>query len=413
MEHFDDFVTDRSLKRVEVRRWLDDKSNLGKMYKDKFIPFHTSGTTGQNALVVYDRNALDHVHAAVVARHPYPNEPTGLEQLGIMLRNVFIRKARLASVMMTGGPYPAYTAALFAPKFHDVFIKSEIFSLLEPIDRIVERLNEFQPDSMFAYPSLLELLAREQLEGRLKISFGLPTSTLSTGSEPLSETTRKLARKAWNMEIQDTYGTAECFIMARSCGKFERMHVMTDLCIFEVVDRHYNPVPDGQTGEKVLLTNLFNYVQPFIRYEVSDVTGFSLDPCSCDMPFPTLLPVEGRTDDIFYVDRPGGGYEAVHPYLFLGPIVELDEVREYQLVQTGRNEVTFSYVPESAGEDIGEKVRHVLQGGIDNANLNGRVKLMIERIDSIPRDPKSGKYRQIVSRVGAPADLDERERVNH
>ena len=195
--------------------------------------------------------------------------------------------------------------------------------------------------------------------------------------------------------------------MARSCGKFERMHVMTDLCCLEIVDRQGMPVPDGQTGDKLLLTNLFNSTQPFIRYEVNDVTGYSTQTCSCGQPFPTLLPVEGRTDDIFYIDRPGSGYDAVHPYLLLGPIVELTQVREYQLVQTGRNEVTFSYVPVHSGAGVENKVRKVLEDGLRQAGLMNRITLKTLCVENIPRDIRSGKIRQITSRVGAPADLDD------
>ena len=407
MANFDDFVTDRRLKRTEIRKWLEDKNNLGKMYLKKYILFHTSGTTGENALVVYDRRALDHIHAVVIARHALEAEPTGWEKLKIFFETTFREHHRLATVVMTGGPYPAYTAALFTPPLHHLFVNHKVFSLLDPIDRIVKDLNEFQPYSMFCYPSLLELLAREQLEGRLNISLNKFASSLSAGSEPLSASTKRLAREAWGKDVQDTYGTSECFVMARSCRHFDRMHVMTDLCILEVVDRNNNPVPPGQAGDKILITNLFNYAQPFIRYEISDVTGYSTEPCGCGWPFPTLLPVEGRTDDIFYIDRPGGGYEGVHPYLFLGPIVELDEVREYQLAQTGRNEVTFSFVPVGDDPGIEQRVRKVLEDGMAMASLSGRIHLITQRVPAIPRDARSGKFRAIISRIGPPADLDE------
>jgi phenylacetate-coenzyme A ligase PaaK-like adenylate-forming protein len=409
MDNFDEFVTDRRLKRTEIRAWHNDKSNIGRMYKRKFIPFHTSGSTGENALVVYDRKGLDIVHAIVVARHALPAEPNGWEKVKLFFKALFVRRARLATVLMTGGPYPAYSAALFRPFFGQIFVNQKIFSLLDPIDKMVEELNRFQPDSIMSYPSLMEILAREQIAGRLDIKFDQQTSTVAASSEPLSATTKKLAKRAWGKDVQDTYGSSECFILARSCGKFTRMHVMTDLCILEMVDRNYNPVPDGQVGEKMLMTNLFNKVQPFIRYEISDVTGFSTESCSCSWPFPTLLAVEGRTDDIFYIDRPGGGYEPVHPYLFLGPMVEIDEVREFQLLQTGRNEVTFKYVPVSVSSDPAEKVRLVLESGMKAAGFAGRIELKLEPVESVERDAKSGKFRQIRSLVGAPEGLDDSE----
>ena len=406
MDHFDEFVTDRRLKKADLRRWLDDKSNLSQRYLGKFVPFQTSGSTGENALVIYDDKALSFVHAAAIARHDLPKEPTGWEQFKIFLKNLFIKRMRLATVVMTGGPYPAYTAASSTPKLHHLFVNQKIFPLRDPVPKIVADLNEFQPDAMLSYSSLLGVLAREQLAGRLKLKFEDPLSAIVSTSEPLPEAVKILGRKAWGRDLCDTYGTAECFTLAHSCSQHDRMHVYSDLCILEIVDRHYQPVPDGQVGEKVLVTNLYNFVQPFIRYEVTDVTGYSTDPCPCGRPFPTLLRVEGRTDDIFYIDRSGGGYEAVHPYLFLGPIVELIEVREYQLVQTDRNEVTFYYVPVDPAANLEGRIRQVLEHGMECAGLRGRIAFKLVQVEKVAHDPKSGKYRQIISRIGPPADLE-------
>ena len=407
MAHFDDFVTDRRLKKAQISRWLEDKNNLGKMYLGKFVAFNTSGTTGENALIVYDRRALDFVHAAIIARHAQPEQITALEFLGILLKALFIKRLSITAVLMTGGPYPAYTVAAYPPLFYQMFVKDEIHSLFEPVQKIVEKLNGSYCNELCSYPTMLDILAREQLAGRLNLKIEKPLATIVSASEPLTETTKNLVQRAWGMKIQDTYGSSECILMARSCGKFERMHVMTDLCCLEIIDRQGMPVPDGQAGDKLLLTNLFNLTQPFIRYEVNDVTGYSTRSCSCGQPFPTLLPVEGRTDDIFYIDRPGSGYDAVHPYLFLGPIVELTQVREYQLVQTGRNEVTFSYVPVNSGAEVENKVRKVIENGLRKAGLINRMTLRTLCVENIPRDTRSGKIRQIISRVGAPADLDD------
>jgi len=57
-------------------------------------------------LVVYDRRALDFVHAAMIARHAQPEQMTMLEILGILLKALFIKRLGLTAVLMTGGPYP-------------------------------------------------------------------------------------------------------------------------------------------------------------------------------------------------------------------------------------------------------------------------------------------------------------------
>lgn len=406
MENFDDFVTDRNLKKDEIMRWIEDKSHVGQLYKGKYVPIRTSGTTGKFAIVVYDRRALDFVQAGIIARHANPQNISALTAFRMMLNALFVKKFKITTVLVSGGPYAAFTVAAYPPSFYELFVEREVYSLLEPVAKIIGQLNASSScNELCSYPSMLETLAREQLAGRLNFKFDPPTSTIVSASEPLTESVKLLVEKAWGMKIQDTYGSSECFLMARSCNKHERMHVMSDMCCLEIVDNQGKPVPDGQTGNKVLVTNLFNLTQPFIRYEITDVTGYSTEPCSCGQPFPTLLPVEGRTDDIFYIDRPGGGYEVIHPYLFSVAIVDLTEISEYQLVQTGRNEFTLSYVTAIPGAGIENKVRGVLEDCMRQHGFLDRVTLKTSRVEEIPRDKNSGKMRRLISRVGAPPDL--------
>ncbi len=414
MDNYDDFVTDRKLKKDEIMRWIGDKSHVGQLYKGKYVPIRTSGTTGKFAIVVYDRWALDFVQAAVIARHANPKRISALAAFGMMLNALFVKKFKITTVLVSGGPYPAFTVAAYPPPFYELFVKREVFSLLEPVSKIVEKLNASSScNELYSYPSMLETLAREQLAGRLNFKFDPPISAIVSASEPLTESARVLVEKAWEMKIQDTYGSSECFLMARSCKQFKGMHVMSDLCCLEIVDNLGRPVPDGKTGNKVLLTNLFNLTQPFIRYEITDVTGYSTEPCSCGQPFPTLLPVEGRTDDIFYIDCPGGGYEEIHPYLFSVAIVDLTEISEYQLVQTARNEFTFSYVTDVTGNATEKKVRRVLEDCMRQHGFLDRVTLKTSCVNEIPRDQRSGKMRRLISRVGAPNDLNDGRQSFH
>ena len=97
----------------------------------------------------------------------------------------------------------------------------------------------------------------------------------------------------------------------------------------------------------------------------------------------------------------------MHPYLFSVAILELMEIREYQFVQTQRNEFTFSYVPVNYGIDIENKVHRVLEECMRKAGFLDRVTFKTLCVENIPRDQRSGKMRRFISRVGVPADLDE------
>jgi hypothetical protein len=66
--------------------------------------------------------------------------------------------------------------------------------------------------------------------------------------------------------------------------------------IVESVDEHHQPVPHGTAGAKVLVTNLTNYAQPLIRYEVPDRITVSPDICRCGRPFTTIARIDPRSD---------------------------------------------------------------------------------------------------------------------
>src|SRR4051794_31459018 len=51
MENFDSAVTVDDLRRDEVESFLDDESNFGKFFRDKYALSRTSGTQGRPLLV--------------------------------------------------------------------------------------------------------------------------------------------------------------------------------------------------------------------------------------------------------------------------------------------------------------------------------------------------------------------------
>jgi phenylacetate-coenzyme A ligase PaaK-like adenylate-forming protein len=50
-------------------------------------------------------------------------------------------------------------------------------------------------------------------------------------------------------------------------------------------------------SDKILLTNLYNFTQSFIRYEVTDRAILHRELCRCGNPSP-WLELEGHTDDV-------------------------------------------------------------------------------------------------------------------
>jgi phenylacetate-coenzyme A ligase PaaK-like adenylate-forming protein len=402
MGNFDRFVTDSRLKFQEIKEWIADKKNYGKLYLDEFYTIPTSGSSGEFALVIYHYNAINLIQASLFARHPLEARPSFYNQLKILATQLLGSKVRIAVIVPLRGNIAAIVNP--APPFHHLFANIKLLSLFDSEDLTIKALNEFQPDCLFSTSFFLGILAQEQLAGNLKIAFNRPMSFIAGGAEPLTEQIKKLTFKAWNRRVQDDYGAAECFFMASSCPKFGNLHVMNDLCILEVVDGNYNTVPPGQYGEKVLVTNLTNCIQPVIRYEIEDVAGYADRSCECGLPFPTLLSVQGRKSDFLYFQKPNKEYEKFHPYRFRIPLYYMHELFQYQIVQTARNELTFLYVSQKDAINIESRLLETLEEALRKAGLESRVVLKLRRVETIPRNERSGKF-QIVKSLGAPSEI--------
>jgi phenylacetate-coenzyme A ligase PaaK-like adenylate-forming protein len=408
MEHFDEFLADRALRRADLEDFVSDPSRLGQWYQGRYAVSRTSGTQGLPALIVEDRGLMELLFALQMVRgNVFPAGPVAA------LKRLF-RPARLAVVTIGRGFYPSAAALAYAPAAARRFVDRLWLTHIEPLDEVTDRLNRFRPDVLLAYANVLEILAREALAGRLRLSRGHPPDKpqapargalrqVINMSEPLSEGARQLIERAFGLSVSNNYATGECMLLSIGCPQGHGMHLQADWAVLEVVDRDGLPVPPGQPGAKALITNLANTVQPFIRYELGDVVTMSPTPCPCGSPFPLILEVEGRTDEVVWV-RDGDRFRQVHPYVFIDVLDEYAPLGWYQLVQQGRNRFLLRAVPAPHRHLSAEELRQVLQRGLRRFGLADLLEFEVEITDRLTPDPKSGKLKRITSRVGPPAE---------
>jgi phenylacetate-coenzyme A ligase PaaK-like adenylate-forming protein len=109
---------------------------------------------------------------------------------------------------------------------------------------------------LHAYASYAALLADEQHAGRLRIAPRLVTS----GSELLTADMARRVKAAFGVAAFDFYSATEA-LWAAQCPEHAGFHVFEEFAIVENVDADNQPVPVGEPGARVLLTNLANRVQ--------------------------------------------------------------------------------------------------------------------------------------------------------
>ena len=66
MANFDSVLTDRNITMQRINEFTKDIDNVGRMIDDKYLIFKTSGSTGNPAVVLYDKQMID-VSSAIAA----------------------------------------------------------------------------------------------------------------------------------------------------------------------------------------------------------------------------------------------------------------------------------------------------------------------------------------------------------
>jgi len=297
MEHFDDLVTDRAIRLAAVREYVTNFQE-GERYLDRYWVNTTAGSTGRPGYFLFDEAEWKAVLASFARAHEWAGLPVSLTH-----------RMKMASVASTT---PWHMSAQVGATLKSWWMPALRLAASEPLESIVEQLNEWQPEMLVSYASMARVLADEQLAGRLRIHPHL----VFTSSEVLTDETRRRIESAWGHPPFNQYAATETGGMAAESTDHQGMDLFEDHVIFEAVDDQYQPVPPGSFGDKLLITVLFNRTQPLIRYELSDSVRLTAAPNASGRPFARIDGVQGRTEDVLHFPAVSGGQVAVHPLTF-------------------------------------------------------------------------------------------------
>jgi phenylacetate-coenzyme A ligase PaaK-like adenylate-forming protein len=313
MERFDDVVTDRRLRRDDLLAHLDGLER-DELYLGRYRAMTTSGSSGRKGLYVYDRPGWVAIGAAFMRFSAWAGTQPKLP------------RRRMA---MIGGGSPTHMSRRGSAMLSIGVHRMLALPVTMPVPKLVEALNAFGPESLSTYPSMAVLLADEKRAGRLRAA----PAVVTTMSELCTPEMAAAIEEAFGVRPLDLYASTEG-LWGAACGEGRGHHLFEDLAIAENVDEDGRPVPDGDRGARVLVTNLANLVQPLIRFEVSDVVTIDPEPCPCGRTLRRLRSIEGRADAVLELPGTAGERIPVHPLQF-GVITAERGVREFQVVQRG------------------------------------------------------------------------------
>jgi phenylacetate-CoA ligase len=281
MSEFDGIVCDPRVRLADLERHVAS-ANPGALHLGGYRVFVTGGISGSRGVFLYSRAEWTLVPANYVRWITALGLGPGTRLATIGPSNPLHLANRAFADL--GTPEPS---AKDVPSGEATALR---LTVTMPVGDMVAALNAYQPDIMVMPPSAAARLADEQAGGRLTIR---PRTILSS-AEVLTDAARARFRAAWGADLYDTYVMTETGLIGAECPQRGGIHISEDLVIIESVDEQHRPVPHGTAGAKVLVTNLTNYAQPLIRYEVPDRITVSPDVCRCGRPFTTIARIEPR-----------------------------------------------------------------------------------------------------------------------
>jgi phenylacetate-coenzyme A ligase PaaK-like adenylate-forming protein len=376
MDEWDRIVCDPRLKRAEVEAHAAS-ARAAEPYLGEFEVFSTSGASGLRGLFVYGARDWETVVAHAMRVVARTGARPGARTIGIGAPPGVHMSQRIFGRLQSAGEVPRLSA-------------------LTPLPEMVTALNGFQPEILFGYPSVVALLAAEQLAGRLRIGPRLMT----LGSEPVTPEVRDKVQHAWGLDPGEYYATTEAPTLAASTPDHPRaLELFEDQFVVEIVDEHDRAVAPGAAGAKVLVTNLELRALPLIRYELADRVVESPEPNPAGRPYRHLAAIDGRTADTLTFPGRAGGTVSVLPLRLGGPFAGLPQVRQFQIVHDpGGLEVRLVLDP-NASRETPAIVRAAVLGVLEEAGALPPA-VVVTPVAELEREPgAAAKLKLIVSRV--------------
>lgn len=215
---------------------------------------------------------------------------------------------------------------------------SAALSIGASISQQAEWLARQDPDYLLSYPSNLLGLARHCRRERITLPH---LEFVETMGEVVNADVREAVRDAWDAPLIDIYSAQEVGVVADQCPDNDHYHVPAETILVEVIDEAGEPCAPGQVG-RVLVTPLFNYAMPLLRYELGDYAEVG-PPCPCGRGLPVLTRILGRERNALLVAPTGERY---WPAFGSRKFSEIAPIVQHQFVQKDAERIEARLVTE-------------------------------------------------------------------
>lgn len=249
-----------------------------------------------------------------------------------------------------------------------------------------ERLLRFQPLSARCISSGLYrfcvLLEQFGLDGR---ALGIKNA-IYTG-EAFPDVQKEAVERILGCRAINEYGCSELGIMAFECPE-GGIHLSHENHVFEFL-KDGEPAAPGEPAELVV-TNLNNFVAPYVRYRVGDLVVPSDRSCPCGRTMPLIESISGRTSST--IRTPSG--VVVHGLFFAHLFDEQPAIDRFRVVQRTLHELRIEV---TSNETLPREVLQDVERNCSKTMGEG-VEVKVEQVADLGL-VRSGKFQWLVSEL--------------
>lgn len=249
----------------------------------------------------------------------------------------------------------------------------------------LEWLCQRRPNYLTAHSFVLNEVAKLAYQQRVDLRL---ERIISIGTM-LTDDIRIACKEVFGAQPADHYGAQETGLLACECPWCGNFHINAETALVEILDSNGRPSKPGTVG-RVVVTALYNYAMPFIRYELGDFAVAGPIKVKCPIKLPTLVKVMGRYRNAFYLHDG----RTIYPYVPVSRLEQYLPFEQIQIVQTDLTSIEVRYVPLDRSQSIDQPgLERCLREFIDPS-----FSVKAVAVDEIPRS-SSGKFEDYLSLV--------------
>lgn len=245
------------------------------------------------------------------------------------------------------------------------------------------KFRKYRPSVIKCFPNLLYIFADYLKRNNVQ---DLQVEAISCTGENLYAYQRRLLEDIFKCPVFEKYGTRESGVIACECSVHDGMHIFAEGVYLEFL-KDGRQASSGEMGE-IVVTDLFNYGMPLIRYKIGDVAVVTDRKCPCGSNLLLIDKIIGRDRDILIAQdgtpKPG--------YLFVEVVNKHNIPARCQFVQEDVDSLLVNIVKLNGFE---ERYLTIIESNCKKI-LGGSVNVKFIFMKDIPRE-SSGKFKYVYS----------------